>query len=174
MTGPLPVRDFAASPNALAEMQAHYSASRARLNGCQPPAPLTLPERREISTIPPPDYVMTRDAYARVASERRNDERLHRPLLRIVAVVSGIAIDDLISQNRAPVMIKARQIAYWLIHRAIGNVKDTGRRLQRDHTTVLHGLGRVNRVISGLGIEVCDDPVEMCARLWAADWRAAR
>lgn len=174
MSGPLPVRDFAASANPAADMRAHYLASRARLKGRKPTPSLNLPERREVSTIPPPDYVITRDAYARLAAERRDEERVHRPLLRAVSVVCGVAIDDILGPSTKPLFVKARMIAYHLVQREIECIKDTGRRLRRDHSTVTHGLARVERVIAGLSIEVCDDPVELCARLWAADWRAVR
>lgn len=174
MSGPLPVRDFAGSANPAADMRAHYIASRARLEGRQPKPLLGLPEQRDISTVPPPNYVITRDAYARIAAERRNDERVHRPLLRIVSVVSGVAIDDILGARMKANFVKARMIAYLLVQRATGNLSETSRRLNRDHSTVTHGLARVERLISGLSIEVCDDPVELCARLWAADWRAVR
>lgn len=175
MSGPLPVRDFAASANPMADMRAHYIASRARLEGRKPkPSPVIVDGRRDISTIPPPNYVMTRDAYARIASERRNDERVHRPLLRAVSVVCGVSIDDILGQGRTPLHMKARMIAYHLVNREVDSFKETGRRLRRDHSTIVHGLARVERVIAGLSIEVCDDPVELCTRLWAADWRAVR
>ena len=174
MSGPLPVRDFAASANPAADMRAHYLASRARLEKRDPKPSLSLPERREVSTIPPPDYVITRDAYARVAAERRDEERIHRPILRAVSVVCGVAINDILGQSRKLRPTKARMIAYHLVQRELQCAVDTGRRLRRDHSTILHGLARVERVIAGLSIEVCDDPVELCGRLWAADWRAVR
>jgi len=175
MSGPLPVRDFAASANPAADMRAHYLASRARLEGRRhTPAPVGLPGLGDVPPIPPPDYVITRDAYARVAAERRDEERIHRPLLRVVSVVTGVSIDEILGQSRKVLPTKARMIAYHLVQRETDSLKDTGRRLKRDHSTIVHGLARVERVISGLSIEVCDDPVELCGRLWAADWRAVR
>jgi hypothetical protein len=97
------------------------------------------------------------------------------PMRRLLALVSGVSWirqADILSARRQANTVKARQIVFWLAKKFTGlSFPQISRRIgDRDHTTVLYGVRRVQSVIDRLNIEVTECPVEMAERLWAAEW----
>lgn len=177
MVAPLPVRDFTGCANPEAEMKRHYAESRARMmtpRVVQAVAPIpapTLATPPTISLIPPPSYVVTKAAYARAARIRRDRETSHRPFLRVVAAITEIPISAITGDCRKTPVSRARMIAAWLIRKGTTQSYPTiGRYLKKDHTSVRHAFLAVERAIRKERIELSDDPVEMCERLWSSVW----
>lgn len=76
------------------------------------------------------------------------------PVVRAVALECGLDVDDLIGPSRAAEIVRARQKAMWLCHRA-GKKKTTiGRFFNRDHTTVLHGIRRHEERLNAASAEM--------------------
>lgn len=64
---------------------------------------------------------------------------------RAVAEVTGHTVEQLNGLGRKPKLAQARQIAFWLAVRDLGmSTVATGNRFNRDHTTVLHGIARID------------------------------
>ena len=98
-----------------------------------------------------------------------------RRMTNICSDATGISVIDLQSQRRFLPMAKARQILFWIARTFTKlSLVDIGRRIGgRDHTTVLHGVRKVQAVIDCLDIKMDDCPAVMAQRLWAAEWPKA-
>jgi len=71
-------------------------------------------------------------------------------ILRAVCAEFGVTKDDLLSKKREATISQARQIAMYLLREDAGlTVARIGRELERDHSTVLHGCGRIETAIAG-------------------------
>ncbi len=72
-----------------------------------------------------------------------------RHVIRAIATRNGVTPDQITGHQRAKPLCIARFEACWLIDRMFGySLPKIGRLLGgRDHTTVLHGLKRINRMI---------------------------
>lgn len=76
-----------------------------------------------------------------------------RPQLATVAIGAvarqhGLLPEELTGRSRARHIIPARQEAMWMVHRRAGlPLTATGDLFDRDHTTVLHGVRRVEQRI---------------------------
>jgi chromosomal replication initiation ATPase DnaA len=67
---------------------------------------------------------------------------------RVFAAVCAyykIAGDELLFGGRARDLVDARHIAMWLMHNAGGTFASIGRELGYDHSTIAHGVRRVDR-----------------------------
>jgi hypothetical protein len=65
-------------------------------------------------------------------------------ILRAVSIASGVKRDDLRGPRRFTPITRARQVFFWLARRyTFYSLPDIGRYLDMDHTTVLHGVRRV-------------------------------
>ncbi len=89
-----------------------------------------------------------------------------RAALGVVAVESGLSVDDLLSSQRcaAPVA-QARQLAMYLAHVALGLPQtEVARAFQRDRTTVAHACRRIEdlRDVEIFDVEV--SRLETCVR----------
>jgi chromosomal replication initiator protein len=70
-------------------------------------------------------------------------------ILRAVCAEFGVTKDDLLSKKREATISQARQIAMYLLREDAGlTVARIGRELERDHSTVLHGCGRIETAIA--------------------------
>lgn len=64
-----------------------------------------------------------------------------------VAGYCGIPIATMRGTSQRRTITRARQIAMYLCHNALGRgPSDIGRWFQRDHTTVCHGIDRISRL----------------------------
>jgi hypothetical protein len=99
--------------------------------------------------------------------------KIHR-LMKVVSLVTDFPILELTSQQRAAQLVKARHILFWLCKRFTSrSYPEIGRKCGgRDHTTVLHGVRRVTKLVRSRGITSPEETPFAWARvLWALDWR---
>ena len=97
-------------------------------------------------------------------------------LVLLVADVTGVAGIDIRSQRRSEQTVKARQIVMWLARWFTSrSLPSIGRRMGgRDHSTVLHGVRKVDALIAGhVGRPAEENPQAWAEHLWRADWRKA-
>ncbi|MBX3088127.1 MAG: hypothetical protein KF742_06525 [Cryobacterium sp.] len=98
-----------------------------------------------------------------------------RRCVQIASWASQIDRETLQGPTRKGGAARARQIAYWLILQFCGaTLNEIGQALGgKDHTTVLHGVRRVNAVVARLQLDGLS-PEGFAQILWDADWRRAR
>lgn len=106
------------------------------------------------------------------------EEQSAFPLRRLIALVSGVSWvrqADIVSGRRHANLVKARQIVFWLAKTFTSfSYPQIAKRVgDRDHTTAMHGVRRVQSVIDHLNIETTDCPVTMAELLWSAEWPKA-
>jgi chromosomal replication initiator protein len=71
-------------------------------------------------------------------------------VLDIVARYYGVLPADLMANRRPAELVSARQLAMWLCSKLLGwSSVRIGRALNRDHTTVLHGIRRIDDRLNG-------------------------
>ena len=60
----------------------------------------------------------------------------------------GIETLDLVSHRRGPEASRPRMLVYWLCrHCTLASIADISRALGRDHSTVAHGIRRVDELL---------------------------
>lgn len=98
-----------------------------------------------------------------------------RRLMDLVCFVTQFPAIHIRGQRRLNNLVRARQILFWLAKNYTeASFGQVGRLVgDRDHSTVMHGVRRVQGVIESLDIEITDCPVTMTERLWLADWPKA-
>jgi chromosomal replication initiation ATPase DnaA len=64
--------------------------------------------------------------------------------LRLAAYLDT-TVPGLIGRNRTPAVSRRRRLAMWLLRHQGHSLKAIGRILERDHSTVIHGLRLVQR-----------------------------
>jgi hypothetical protein len=113
---------------------------------------------------------------ARVA-EARPDGTYHlNTLMRIVSEAGGVPVSHLASDWRDHKRMRPRQAFCWIARRfTVHSLGRIGGKINRDHTTVLHGTRRINDVIAKLGIEVAsNDPHSWTTALLSVRWPQGR
>ena len=91
---------------------------------------------------------------------------LIRDIVRSVCEVSGETPLALISERRAQAVLRPRQVACWLARRFTRHsLPKIGICFERDHTSILHAVRRVDEVVLGLGQSPVLDTPEAWARL---------
>jgi hypothetical protein len=170
-SGTLPVREYASA----AELRRHAAEVRARLFAPRvvvpsltqkPTAPKAWakPQVKQISLVAPETVTL----------KSFKNPSLHpvRGMMEMVSFITGISDNDLRSHRRTADVVKARQILYFVCKTYTPySLPDIGRRTGgKDHTSVLHGVRRVQDAMDFLNIEACDNSVVMASQLWAADW----
>lgn len=192
MTGgaPLPVREYTDAR----QMRRDAAELRARMFAPRPaPAPRHEPVKIVMMMPPRADDVASREliepGYAKPdpkpveqivavaptalpATRAQRDGRASlrgTDCLRIVAEVTGLKQADIKGPSRVQVIVRARQIAAWLlVNRAGKSLPESGRFLGgRDHTTILHACRRVDAVMLPAAV-MKGDAVELAVALWAA------
>jgi len=72
-----------------------------------------------------------------------------REVIRRVAAIAGVPVAELLGRSRRREVVRARQVAMWLIATGLGYTASlTGRLLQRDHSTVLHAIRCVRQALA--------------------------
>lgn len=67
-----------------------------------------------------------------------------RIIRNICCIEAGISVEEFMSERRVYPIPQTRQLAAYIVHRLLGyGLAETGRRLGRDHTTILHAVRRV-------------------------------
>jgi chromosomal replication initiation ATPase DnaA len=103
-------------------------------------------------------------------------EHLHfyplKDLFRVVTDLTRVSASDIRSDRRARPVAKARFIAYWLMrHYSQKSFPQIGRFLaDRDHTTIMYGVERVDVIAKRAGISSDLAPEVAALRLWRLDW----
>jgi hypothetical protein len=101
------------------------------------------------------------------------------PMRRLTALVSyttGIPVADIQGISRRGPVSKARQILFWIAKTYTSySFPEIGRRSGgRDHSTVIHGVRRVQAVLDSLNIETTHNTAGMAATLWSLEWPRTR
>jgi hypothetical protein len=93
-------------------------------------------------------------------------------IIRIVAQITGVSEAILRGGTRPAPVTKARAIIYWAAPQYNNSsLPGVGRVMNKDHTTVLHGRNRVQRVFDAAN-RVPDADLFINVRwLWVTDWR---
>lgn len=145
------------------------------------PKPAFRPQSRRVDPvpqasvpIPAPDREVTLAAFHRAREVALRDRKPLADLMRIVCVTSGLERTVIKSVRRTAPLVKARQIAmYLMVRQGLRSLPEVGRFLGgRDHTTALHGVRKVEGVMRSLDLAEDTDPVELATALWSADWSA--
>lgn len=90
---------------------------------------------------------------------------------RIVSHVTGVSLIDLSSSRRGASVAKARQILCWTARRfSPMSLPEIGKRIERDHSTVIHAIARVDLAIEDLNLASQDTPDSWAALLWRTSW----
>lgn len=90
-----------------------------------------------------------------------------RAIIRIVAHVYGLTVNDILSQRRMWELVRPRQEAMWLAKKyTLISLPQIGRSFAgRDHTTVLHAIRKIDKLIA-------EGKYTPRADAWISDWRA--
>jgi hypothetical protein len=119
--------------------------------------------------------LFARDVLIWVPSLRGLSKEQADQFLKEVQKVTGRSANDLKSERRNAGTVRARHILFWVTKEFTHvSLPQIGRRFGRDHTTVLNGIRRVQRVIDRIGPPKAEKPTvaEWAEHLWAADWTA--
>lgn len=90
-------------------------------------------------------------AYDPIMEETREtrDAQRAKEVMRAVCEYQGVDEQHLIGPKRARKLVEARQTIAWILHRKLGyTLKAVGEFLSRDHSTVMDGVHRFDRVPS--------------------------
>ena len=112
----------------------------------------------------------------------RSASEIRKPQRAVQSVGSGRGRENerapIRSERRTFRIVKARQIAMWLAKRFTSrSLPDIGRCIGgRDHTTVLHGCRRAEKVAEAIEAEAGSGTsawglLEWAQALWRAEWR---
>jgi chromosomal replication initiation ATPase DnaA len=77
----------------------------------------------------------------------RSRGQIHRAEVSVIAAELGVTADDLWRDSRTiPELVQSRQLAMWLLRRRHNiSYPAIGRALHRDHSTVIHGVRKVEK-----------------------------
>jgi chromosomal replication initiation ATPase DnaA len=118
----------------------HYKAVRARLTAGRPtlpPEPVPASETPPEPTLAPIDL---REAHAYIDAHLDDATPRWRLILRGVCERHGVTRDDLAAKRKGAWIMPARLEAYWLLRQAGYSYGKIGSLLNKDHTTVIHGI----------------------------------
>lgn len=95
-----------------------------------------------------------------------------RVIAGVMVELSGWSLSQICSDRRTHGLVHARMITYWLARHHTGlSLPRIGQILgNKDHTSVLSGCRRIERVMLAESIAVTDDLHVMARRLWSSAW----
>ena len=67
-----------------------------------------------------------------------------RLIVAAVEARTGVDFDEIVGRSRRARTVYARQLVYWALHHDGVSASETGRQLDRDHSTVLSGLAKIH------------------------------
>jgi chromosomal replication initiator protein len=92
----------------------------------------------------------------------------------LVAARHRLCVRDILSRRRSAQVARPRQIAMWLArHITPCSLPEIGHAFERDHTTVMHGIDRIDKLMGAYPLfrdEVLGLLDELCAEA-GADYR---
>lgn len=169
MAGTVAVRD----PVSIEEMRARYLELHRK---CFARRPQFDPVPKAVESVPCDDIgpIFIPPAPVTPGDMAFDGPLTGRLLLRMVCAATDISINDVCSSRRTKIHVRARHLYFWIARKFTGlSLPQIGMISGgRDHTTVLHGCRRVDRLIQAENVEVIDDPMVMIHRLWTTDWSA--
>ena len=127
----------------LEELNAHYKAVRARLNGSPPPKPVFIaPPEPEPEPIPEPVVQAILSEPMPITSTQQ--------ILKEVAEKHGITIQDLKGPcRRLKYALPRHEAAYRIVKELGFSLPKTGRVLgKRDHTTILNSMRKYEKKLA--------------------------
>lgn len=181
---PIPVREYTSAD----EMRRHAAEVRARLFAPRRlPTVVEVPEAESVESAAEPEQAPAPKAWSKpqveqvcfvapeaVTPKGYHNSTLHpvRRMMSMVGFITGVLQIEIRSQRRTGDVVKARQILFYICKTyTLHSLPEIGRRVGgKDHTTVLHGVRRVQDAIQFCNIEISDDPITMASRLWSAKW----
>jgi hypothetical protein len=119
----------------LEQQRAHYRAVRARIAATRPAPPPAAPDLAPPPAPSPP----APDPVARLPVSDRT-----RQSLRHVLAAYGATWDDVTGPAHHARTVTMRRAVYWLMHCNGFSLSRIGALTHRDHTSILHGLKKVN------------------------------
>lgn len=163
-----------------AEMRAHYAALHRKTFAPRTVAVVAAPLKIEQPSVQvgeadnqaAPKPAVPRPVYLSTAQREGRAEVSGQQVLCCVSQVTGHIQRSIKSPERTQQVVRARQIAAWLlVYRAGKSLPEAGRFLGgRDHTTILHSCRRVTSAFEALG-GVPEGDIEVLARtLWSVAW----
>lgn len=66
-------------------------------------------------------------------------------ILRNISVEFDVSVDELLGTDRCAAITRARQEAYLRLRELGWTLPRIGRRMKRDHTTIMHGIQRAKQ-----------------------------
>lgn len=124
-----------------AQLRAHYSAVRERLN--RPPKPKALP--------PPPVPEIVPSLEDEIARRTTSKERV-RHMIGVVCWWFHITKDEFHADRRSPLYVFPHWVAIYLTSRMTHwSLYEIGRKFNRDHTSVIHSIRQIKKLC-------CTDP----------------
>lgn len=130
-----------------AQMLADYAARRAKFFTPRPvPKPVAPQPPAEPEPIAKPDYI--RD-WLILASPEAIKPASSRRIIAMVSDAFGISHFDIVGDRRLAIMVRARQICFYLMRECSGlSYPEIARRVgNRDHTTAMHGANKIAKLI---------------------------
>lgn len=110
------------------------------------------PERAPKSGVPP--VIVDVPEIVHLPTHRTIDDATNRmifipqEIMKTVAEFYGASHQEIVGPSRFGNIVRARQVAMYLCHKLVRiSLSDIGRRFDRDHTTVLHAVRRINQKI---------------------------
>lgn len=90
-----------------------------------------------------------------------------KDLVRMVADMAGQSPIAIVGEQRDQDVVRARQVICWLARRFTRHsLTEVARVLDRDHTTVVHSVKRINAVAAALACSPVEDTPEAWAELF--------
>lgn len=168
---PLPVREYTDAD----QMRREAAALRARMFARRPEAKMLTEEAPALEAWPEPKIERQGFIPPKAAVPQDVDKFAPHPVRKmtsVVANVTGISYTDLRSERRMLEICKARHILFFVCRTFLPHsLPEIGRRIgNKDHTSVLHGVRRVQKVVDRLKIQLSDDPAEAARVLWSTKW----
>ena len=72
----------------------------------------------------------------------------------------GISKSEITTQHRAKRITLTRHVTYWIgVRRFYRSYPAIGKMLDRDHTSIIHGVRRIDALIEANGLQVASDPM---------------
>ena len=120
-----------------AELVSHYKAVQARLGLIPPPPVITIPKPE----TPPPAKP---DILAAILTLEDFLPPPRAQILRAVCDVFGVSHNEIVSHRRWKYLVRPRMVFYYVCRELTrASLPMVGRTVNRDHTTVLHGIQNV-------------------------------
>lgn len=66
-----------------------------------------------------------------------------------VSQVSGVSLEEMQGRDRRKHIVAARQVCYWQARKSGHSLPEIGRFFNRDHTTVLSGIRKLEPILGG-------------------------